>query len=305
MAESGRQIASGSKKTAMKKAMPLVSVVIPTYERAQLLKRAIQSVLDQTYDKLDILVVDDASRDNTQEVVEGFDDPRIRYFRQQVNKGGSAARNTGIRAASGDYIAFLDDDDEWEPVKVEVQLAALEKFDAVLAMSTIGTERNMKKLAAKGTCDLQDLMKGMPPVGGTSALMARTYLLKELQFDENLPRCQDWDLLIRLAHRSVIGYVPKRLVKYNEGAHLRITNAAIINNMAPGEIEKRLRFFDKHKQFFGQRWYRRHVSGALLYGIKHQPQQLLRIAVAIRKCGISSVIRTLIIRLRQKLTGTA
>ena len=99
MAETDGQIAPGNRDTAAKKAAPLVSVVIPTHERAQLLKRAIQSVLDQTYDKLDILVVDDASLDNTREVVESFGDSRIRYFRHKTNKGGSAARNTGIFAA--------------------------------------------------------------------------------------------------------------------------------------------------------------------------------------------------------------
>ena len=283
----------------------IVSVIIPTHNRAELLARAIRSVQCQTYPHLEIIVVDDMSKDTTREVVEGFGDPRIRYIRLDTNRGGAAARNTGIRMACGEYIAFLDDDDEWEPGKTEAQVAALEKYDAVLSMSTIGNERNVRRLAAKGTCDLQDLVEGMPPVGGTSALMARANLIKELQFDESLPRCQDWDLLIRLARRCAIGYVPQRLVKYNDGVHLRITNASINNGMTSGEIEKRLRFFDKHKQFFGRNWYRRHVSGAMLYGIKHQPKKLQRIAEAIRKCGIRPVIRTLVIRLNQKLTGSS
>jgi len=80
---------------------PKVSVVIPTYNRAHLVGRAIRSVLNQTYQDFEIIVVDDGSTDNTKEVVKSFNDPRIRYIRHEKNRGGSAARNTGIRAARG------------------------------------------------------------------------------------------------------------------------------------------------------------------------------------------------------------
>lgn len=99
--------------------IPTVSVVIPTYNRAHLVGRAIQSVLNQTYQDFEIIVVDDGSTDNTEEVVKSFNDPRIRYIRHDQNRGGSAARNTGIKMARGEYIAFQDSDDEWLPEKLE------------------------------------------------------------------------------------------------------------------------------------------------------------------------------------------
>ncbi len=105
---------------------PTVSVIIPTYNRAHLLGRAIESVLDQTYQDFEIIVVDDASADETEEVVKSFGDDRINHIRHQKNKGGSAARNTGIKAARGEFIAFLDSDDEWVPKKLEKEIDRLQ-----------------------------------------------------------------------------------------------------------------------------------------------------------------------------------
>jgi glycosyltransferase involved in cell wall biosynthesis len=101
---------------------PLVSVIIPTYNRAPLLGRCINSVLAQTYREFELLIIDDHSTDNTEEIVHSFNDPRIRYIKQTKNGGVSAARNAGISTAKGDFIAFNDDDDEWLPNKLERQI---------------------------------------------------------------------------------------------------------------------------------------------------------------------------------------
>jgi len=91
---------------------PTVSVIIPTYNRAHTIGRAIKSVLNQTYQDFEIIVVDDGSTDNTEEVVKSFRDKRIRYIQHKKNKGAAAARNTGIKSAKGKYIAFQDSDDD-------------------------------------------------------------------------------------------------------------------------------------------------------------------------------------------------
>lgn len=105
---------------------PTVSVVIPTYNRASLLGRSIRSVLEQTYDDLELIVVDDASSDNTSEVVLHFSDSRIRYVRRDRNGNCPAARNAGIIASTGKFVAFNDDDDEWLPDKLERQMRVFE-----------------------------------------------------------------------------------------------------------------------------------------------------------------------------------
>ncbi|MCK4819314.1 glycosyltransferase family 2 protein, partial [bacterium] len=112
-------------------AIPNVSVIIPTCNRAEYITQAIDSVLAQTYTDYEIIVVDDGSTDNTKEVMEPYMD-RIRYIYQE-NAGVSAARNTGIKAAKGDWVAFLDSDDEWLPGKLAVQIRAVERHPQLVA----------------------------------------------------------------------------------------------------------------------------------------------------------------------------
>ena len=107
---------------------PLVSVILPTFNRAKLLSRAINSVLKQSYYNLECIVVDDGSIDNTEKVVKSINDNRIVYLKHNYNKHASAARNTGIAKSKGKFIAFLDDDDQWLPKKLEKQISLIQKL---------------------------------------------------------------------------------------------------------------------------------------------------------------------------------
>lgn len=105
---------------------PTVSIIIPTYNRSQLIARAVKSVLNQTYQNFELIIIDDGSTDNTRELVTSFNDERIRYIRHEENKGEAAARNTGLKAARCDYIAYQDSDDEWLPEKLARQIELLQ-----------------------------------------------------------------------------------------------------------------------------------------------------------------------------------
>ena len=96
---------------------PLVSVILPTYNRARLVSRSINSVLKQTYNNFELIIIDDGSTDNTKQIINSFNDNRIVYLKHNHNKHASAARNTGIAKSKGELIAFLDDDDQWLPKK--------------------------------------------------------------------------------------------------------------------------------------------------------------------------------------------
>ena len=118
--------------------MPKVSVVIPTRNRAAFLQAAIQSVLNQTFQDFEIIVVDDASADQTAQVIQSFTDPRINYIRHETNKGQGVTRNDGINQASGEYVALLDDDDEWLPEKLEKQVRLLDSSPSKVGLVYTG-----------------------------------------------------------------------------------------------------------------------------------------------------------------------
>jgi len=113
---------------------PLVSVVIASYNRASLIARAIASVLNQKYRNLEIVIVDDGSTDNTSQVALSFNDERIKIFSHEKNKGLAASRNTGIKNSNGEFVTFLDDDDEWLPEKIQRQLEVFQGLNIAIGL---------------------------------------------------------------------------------------------------------------------------------------------------------------------------
>ena len=185
--------------------MPEVTVVIPTRDRWRLLlANGLPSALDQEDVALEVIVVDDGSRDGTASHVRALGDARVRVIGHDVPRGPSAARNTGIDAARGEWVALLDDDDLWSPRKLRSQLdsAALAAADWVYARSVVVGE-NGTIIAAPEVADPETiaarLLDGNVLWGGDSNVMARTSLLRRLGgFDERLECFEDWDLWIRL-----------------------------------------------------------------------------------------------------------
>jgi glycosyltransferase involved in cell wall biosynthesis len=270
-------------KTKAQLVSPEVSVVIATYNRAILLPRAIQSVFRQSYQDFEIIIVDDCSSDNTREVVLSMCDPRIRYIRHNANRG-PAGRNTGITAARGQYIAFLDDDDEWRQDKLEKQLKVAETSDAVVSGALIN--KNRVKLHRKPFVTLHDLRKGNE--FSPSSLLARASVFANLRFDENLRQGEDWDALIRIAGRFSIGYVAEPLLFYNDGSHTRMTSEA--KNLPIAELETRMRVLYKHRDFFGPFWFKHHVAMTLLSYFFYRDKKVAQLFHAIRQCGFLPVI---------------
>ena len=216
---------------------PRVSVVIPTYNRADVLPRAIDSVLTQTFEAFELLVVDDGSTDRTETVVASLDDSRVRYVAHETNRGANVARNTGIEHARGEYVAFLDSDDAWHPTKLEKQLGRLEKRPSDWVAAYCGF--TIETTGVTGT--LQTLIAGIlahsddpPPMeggeeligailadeihpGAGSTLLVRTAVAREVGgFDEPLDRFQDPEFVIRILRAGAIVYVDEPLVVRHE-----------------------------------------------------------------------------------------
>ena len=269
----------------------LVSVIIPTHNRSALLIRAISSVLSQSYDTLEIIVVDDNSTDDTRERVGQIDDRRIRYIRHSSNKGGSGARNTGIRMARGEYTAFLDDDDEWWPDKIEKQLRATRDFDVILCRSCFRSKKRATPKYRKRIVDRSDLKRGYVFGGGSSIILARTSLIKKEMFDETLPSSQDWDLLVRLLAEGRACYLDDILVTYNDGGHERITTNS--KGISQSQMDERMRAVHKHREFLGPYWYRYNIARRMLRYLKDRERPAQHIWRAVRRCGILPVLAVL------------
>jgi len=211
----------------------LVSVIIPTRDRADVLGRAVRSVLDQTWPDLEVIVVDDGSSDGTGTVVTGFADERIRLVRREGHIGAGAARNEGIRRARGDWIAFLDSDDEWVPTKLARQMARL-KADRTGATvvycqaeldDALTRRRFVVRLLPHEGDTFDYLLAGWSPPTTSIFMVARAALLASGGFDLTFPCGEDYDLWLRLArggNRFLV--VDRPLVIKHEGAWPRITS---------------------------------------------------------------------------------
>lgn len=192
-----------------------ISVIIPTYNRAGLIERAVKSVVDQTVKPQEVIVVDDGSSDNTREVVESIQSPLVKYVYRK-NGGAGAARNTGVKEAAGDWIAFHDSDDMWRPDKLEKQVKYIkEHSDAGLVYSSYemhledGTSILMpgKKddLPLEGNVFVPLLVRNT--VGAPTVVVRKELFEKAGGFDESLRSLEDWDFAIRFARDNVIGFL--------------------------------------------------------------------------------------------------
>lgn len=277
------------------KKTPTVSVVIPTFKRPALVRRAIASVLNQTYRDFEIVVVDDGSPDDTRGAVTGIRDERVRYLRHERNRGLPASRNTGIKAASGEYIAFLDDDDEWLPEKLERQIPALRSNSAALCGYVVN--RRYVKVQRQTTVSLEDLKRGNEHSPAT--LIVRAAVLKEMPFDETLPHAEDWDMLLRLAQQCPIAYVRSALVHVNDGNHPRMTNST--KNTSLAELEFRMAILRKHEDLFGAYWKRYHTAKWILSYLGNRQGKIRQLHLAVARCGVVPVGAVLRYKVKRRL----
>ena len=237
---------------------PTVSVVLPTYYRAPVLGGAIESVLGQTYDDLELLVVDDGDDEATPELLSSFDDDRLRYVRRDESirrddaEGVSSARNAGVRRTDGDLVAFVDSDDRWHPEKLRRQVGALREAEQAnnraadtdygVAYAPV-TKREGEPRTRDGVSgDATEAIRRLDVPTYTSTLLVRRSAFESVGgFDERLGCFEDWDLCLRLARDCQFAYVDAPLV-------VKGTDAGSGNVSAdPDRLADALdRIFDEH-----------------------------------------------------------
>jgi glycosyltransferase involved in cell wall biosynthesis len=243
---------------------PLVSVILTTYNRAHIVSKSLQSVLTQTYRNFEVIVIDDNSTDNTKEIITNiaYKDSRVKYFRNNENKGLAGARNVGINLAKGEFIAFADDD-EWFPNKLEKQVNLLQTLPENFAVAysgfykVIGTEKIYippKNIYPKEGSILSSLLKGNF-VGTPSILVRKSALLDVGLFDEKLLMFEDWELVIRLSKKYQFKLIDEPLfISYDSPNSVNKQKGVIFAHTVEYILEKHFADFEKDKEALSN-WY--------------------------------------------------
>lgn len=234
----------------MKNNNDLVSVIIPTYNREKTIIRAINSVLNQSYKNLEVIVVDDNSSDSTISLINKIDDKRLKIVKLKKNSGACKARNVGIENANGSIIAFQDSDDEWLEDKIKIQLDYLKEnnYDMVFCSLYLIDGSKRKVVPSKKFIfpnNSKDITKSLliDNYISTQTIVAKKEVFNNIRFDEKFPRFQDWDLVIEISKKFKIGFCKDVLV------NLYRQNDSISKNHKNG-IKAMNLIFEKNKDIY-------------------------------------------------------
>jgi glycosyltransferase involved in cell wall biosynthesis len=279
---------------------PLVSIVIPAYNAVRFLSDTLGSVFSQSFQDFEILVVNDGSTDETEEMLLGYGD-KIRYL-PKLNGGVSSARNYGIEMAEGKYVAFLDADDVWMPEKLEKQIALMEANSEIglcyAATQKVDEELNyLSSIPANAFSDYTEaLLLNLNIVAGScsSAVVRRDVLSRTTGFDSQFTTYADWELWLRLSLLTKFAPLPEELVKYRVVAGSMSSKPHVTKKDALGVLEKfftlpnlpekyktlRERTFSNHLMIVaGEFLHNRNFSeslGCMLQAIKLYPRNIIR-----------------------------
>jgi glycosyltransferase involved in cell wall biosynthesis len=231
-------------RSEQKKKELKVSVIIPTYNRGWILNEAIDSVLAQTFDAYEVIVVDDGSEDNTAEILKNYSN-KIRIIHQK-NKGVSAARNLGIKSSSGRFIALLDSDDLWLPEKLERQISFFRKNSGAMICQT--QEIWIRKGKRVNPCKHHKKLSGMifePSLSlclvSPSAVMFKRELLETVGFfDESLYACEDYDLWLRVSLKFPVYLIDEALIIKRGGHDDQLSRSPMLDKYRIVAIKKLL-----------------------------------------------------------------
>lgn len=235
---------------------PLVSIILPTYNRAHKIPNSIESLIAQTFRNFELIVVDDGSQDNTEQIIDDFrkKDSRIRYVRHPQRKGANAARNRGVREAKGRYIAFQDSDDQWLPHKLSVQIDAIRNTGVQASFTSFWRIQGQKQThIPKSYRQIKpgihsfhtDLLEGnfiaLPTFVVEKSLFQRTG-----GFDEGLSRLQDWELFLRLSKLTDFIYINEALVNAYCGSDSITAKRRLYRTSMEYIIKKHQQDFEAH-----------------------------------------------------------
>ena len=278
---------------------PEVSVILPTFNRARELPRSIYSVLSQTFSDFELIVVDDASSDDTSEVVASINDSRIRYERLVANVGGAEARNVGIRKARGEFIAFQDSDDEWRCYKLEKCVSILRNDRSLIGVFSAFWQirdravRYMPVVNPPSSPEnFQEALIRANFIGTPTAVVRAESLMKIGGFDPEMPRYQDWDLFLRLSGIGYLGFIEEPLV-------LSYCTVGSISTNQAAHKDALIKIFQKNREMIEKNsalkadWLHRIGDAQLQLGeVKSGRKKILQ-AVILRPLNLRYIVKAL------------
>ncbi|MBE0454281.1 MAG: glycosyltransferase [Roseovarius sp.] len=291
---------------------PLVSIILPTYNRAHTLLRAVNSVLNQNYREIELIVVDDASTDGSAALLAEIRDPRVRVIYHENNKGLGAARNTGVFAATGDLIAFQDSDDEWLDGKLEKQVTAFRNasLDCVCVYCIkIVYGRNADRIAGdrqvvcvpgpefgKVSGDLRKILWRTNLVSTQTILCTREVARKVGGFDNRLRNSVDWDFVLRLAEQGTFEFVNLPLVNtyIQNDSVSKLTQKALYSQVI---ITNKMKRRGVPREILAEHWARLGYHIGKRGNTKRRGAVLLRNAITARPLHAKTWLRYIMNRL--------
>ena len=236
-----------------------ISVIIPTFNRGNLIRNSIKSVLNQTYKNLEVIVVDDGSTDNTKDVVDKLEDERIKYIKLEENKGGSNARNIGIQNSIGKYISFQDSDDIYYPDKLEMQFKNIiykkSNFDfckikVIFNESYSKYYPNRRQENSISNGNIFDELISRGNFISTQAILIKKNFISKYLFDPLIPRLQDFDLILRMIPKVKISYTKKVLVELHVQKDSLTRSELKLKKAVKILLKKKFHFNSNQKKLF-------------------------------------------------------
>jgi glycosyltransferase involved in cell wall biosynthesis len=257
--------------------MPKVSVLIPTRNRASFLREAIASVRAQTFQDFEIVIIDDASDDDTAAVIADLGDPRMRYFRHPQNLGEAASRNAGLAHAGGEYIAFLDDDDTWLAEKLAAQVQLLDRSPSRIGAVYTGYDRidiktgaTISTVPAEKHGDIYGELREQNWVGCPSTVMVRRECFDRVGwFDENIKFGVDYDMWIRISRHYQFATIDRPLVRYTVHPQRLSTDTGAILRGKQDQLKKYADYFAADRRSYGRYF----MSLGVLYCYNGRPAE--------------------------------
>jgi Glycosyl transferase family 2 len=258
---------------------PTVSVIIPVYNRAAIVPRAITSVLAQTFPHWELIIVDDGSTDSLESSMKALSDPRIRYIRHGQNRGQSAAQNSGIKMSRGTYVALLDSDDEWFPAKLARDLAAFQTSNSTVGLVYCGKEivdendRLLKIRMPTLRGSVFEQLLAWDFIGSCSRVTVKRDILESAGgFDESFVVGQDWDMWLRVARISEIESVNECLVRRHLGP-------AQVSGSLRSICEGKARIIEKYRALMPRAVLAKHMGNLAVMLNNYEAPQARKVAL--------------------------